>query len=59
MIVQANAFQFLPELFKNQFDTVLSILWSFVQIKLLLTRGQENTKTIFKLDIKYYNIRTC
>ena len=59
MIVQANAFQFLPELLKNQFDTVLSILWSFVQIKLLLTRGQENTKTIFKLDIKYYKIRTC
>ena len=23
MIVQTNAFQFLPELFKNQFDTVL------------------------------------
>ena len=69
MIVQTNAFQFLPELFKNQFDTVLSTLWIhiehmhegvfFFQIKLLLTRGQENTKTIFKLDIKYYKIRIC
>ena len=69
MIVQTNAIQFLPEFFMNQFDTVLSTLWihiehmheglSFVQIKLLLTRGQENTKTIFKLDIKYYKIRTC
>ena len=68
MIVQTNAIQFLPELFMNQFDTVLSTLWIhiehmhegvFFQIKLLLTRGQENTKTTFKLDIKYYKIRTC
>ena len=31
MIVQTNAFQFLPELFKNQFDTVLSTLWIHIE----------------------------
>ena len=31
MIVQTNAFQFLPELFKNQFDTILSTLWIHIE----------------------------
>ena len=43
----------------NQFDT-LSTQWIGIEhmhegvlFKLLLTRGQANTKMIFKLDIKY------
>ena len=31
MIVQTNAIQFLPELFMNQFDTVLSTLWIHIE----------------------------
>ena len=31
MIVQTNAIQFLPQLFMNQFDTVLSTLWIHIE----------------------------